>query len=45
MFSQQATWQSGSSARPGYTKIAATIRKIKHDPALLTAILGLGNPS
>jgi len=29
----------------GYTKIAATIRKIKHDTALLIAILGLGTPS
>jgi hypothetical protein len=27
----------------GYTKIAATIRKIKHDPRLLLAILGLQN--
>jgi len=29
----------------GHTKIAATIRKIKHDTALLLAILGLSNPS
>ncbi len=41
----QVTWRSGSSARPGYTKIAATIRKIKSDTALLLAILGLKNPS
>src|ERR1019366_2522364 len=27
--------------RAGYTKIAATIRKIKYDPHLLLAILGL----
>ena len=35
----------GLIRQAGYTKIAATIRKIKHDPALLIAILGLGNPS
>jgi hypothetical protein len=35
----------GLLRRAGYTKIAATIRKIKHDTALLIAILGLGNPS
>jgi hypothetical protein len=28
----------------GYTKIAATIRKIRHDPRLLLAILGLKTP-
>jgi hypothetical protein len=28
-----------------YTKIAATIRKIRDDTALLLAILGLKNPS
>ena len=28
-----------------YTEIAATIRKIKYDTALLLAILGLKNPS
>jgi len=28
----------------GYTKIAATIRRIKHDTSLLIAILGLGTP-
>ena len=35
----------GLIRQAGYTKIAATIRKIKHDPALLIAIFGLGNPS
>jgi predicted transposase YbfD/YdcC len=35
----------GLIRQAGYTKIAATIRKIRHDPALLIAILGLGNPS
>ena len=35
----------GLIRQAGYTKIAATIRKIKHDTALLIAILGLGNPS
>jgi len=29
----------------GYTKIAATIRKIKYDTALLLTILGLETPS
>jgi len=35
----------GLIRQAGYTKIAAAIRKIKHDPALLIAILGLSNPS
>jgi predicted transposase YbfD/YdcC len=35
----------GLIRQAGYTKIAATIRKIKHDPALLIAVLGLQNPS
>ena len=35
----------GLIRQAGYTKIAATIRKIKHDPALLIAILGLRNTS
>jgi predicted transposase YbfD/YdcC len=35
----------GLIRQAGYTKIAATLRKIKHDPALLIAILGLKNPS
>jgi hypothetical protein len=35
----------GLIRQAGYTKIAATIRKVKHDTALLTAILGLGIPS
>jgi predicted transposase YbfD/YdcC len=35
----------GLIRQAGYTKIAATIRRIKHDPALLIAILGLTNPS
>jgi predicted transposase YbfD/YdcC len=35
----------GIIRQAGYTKIAATIRKIKHDTALLLAILGLKNPS
>lgn len=35
----------GLIRQAGYTKIAATIRKIKHDTGLLIAILGLGNPS
>lgn len=34
----------GLIRQAGYTKIAATIRKIKHDTALLLIILGLGNP-
>ena len=34
----------GLIRQAGYTKIAATIRKIKHDTALLLAILGLKNP-
>ncbi len=29
----------------GHTKIAATIRKLRHTPALLLAILGLQTPS
>jgi predicted transposase YbfD/YdcC len=32
----------GLIRQAGYTKIAATIRRIKHDTALLIAILGLG---
>jgi predicted transposase YbfD/YdcC len=36
---------TGLIRQAGYTKIAATIRKIKHDLALLIAILGLKNPS
>lgn len=36
---------AGLIRQAGYTKIAATIRRIKHDTALLIAILGLGNPS
>ena len=35
----------GLIRQAGYTKVAATIRKIKHDTALLIAILGLGTPS
>jgi predicted transposase YbfD/YdcC len=35
----------GLIRQAGYTKIAATIRKIKHDTTLLIAILGLKNPS
>jgi predicted transposase YbfD/YdcC len=35
----------GLIRQAGYTKIAATIRRIRHDPALLIAILGLKNPS
>jgi hypothetical protein len=35
----------GLIRQAGYTKIAATIRKIKHDTTLLIAILGLQNPS
>ena len=31
----------GLIRQAGHTKIAATIRKIKHDPRLLLAILGL----
>jgi predicted transposase YbfD/YdcC len=34
----------GLIRQAGYTKIAATIRKIKHDTALLLIILGLSNP-
>jgi predicted transposase YbfD/YdcC len=34
----------GLIRQAGYTKIAATIRKIKYDTALLLAILGLKNP-
>jgi hypothetical protein len=30
----------GLIRQAGHTRIAATIRKIKHDPALLLAILG-----
>jgi predicted transposase YbfD/YdcC len=33
----------GLIRQAGHTRIAATIRKIKHDPALLLAILGLPN--
>jgi predicted transposase YbfD/YdcC len=35
----------GLIRQAGYTKIAATIRKIKHDTVLLIAILGLGTSS
>ncbi len=35
----------GLIRQAGYTKIAATIRKIKYDTALLLATLGLKNPS
>ena len=35
----------GLIRQAGHTKIAATIRKIKHDTAVLLAILGLKNPS
>jgi len=35
----------GLIRQAGYTKIAATIRKIKYDTALLIAILGLSDPS
>jgi predicted transposase YbfD/YdcC len=35
----------GLIRQAGYTKIAATIRKIKYNTALLLAILGLKNPS
>lgn len=35
----------GLIRQAGYTKIAATIRRIKHDTALLLAILNLKNPS
>jgi hypothetical protein len=35
----------GLIRQTGYTQIAATIRKIKYDIALLLAILGLKNPS
>ena len=33
------------SLQADHTKIAATIRKIKYDTALLLAVLGLKNPS
>jgi predicted transposase YbfD/YdcC len=35
----------GLIRQAGHTRIAATIRKIKHDTALLLAVLGLSNPS
>ena len=35
----------GLIRQAGYTKIAATIRKIKYDTALLLTILGLETPS
>jgi hypothetical protein len=35
----------GLIRQAGYTQIAATIRRIKHDPALLIAVLGFGNQS
>ncbi len=35
----------GLIRQAGYTKIAAAIRRIKYDIALLIAILGLSNPS
>ena len=34
----------GLIRQAGYTKIAATIRKVKHDSSLLLAVLGLSNP-
>jgi hypothetical protein len=34
----------GLIRQAGYTMTAATIRKIKHDTALLLIILGLSNP-
>jgi hypothetical protein len=34
----------GLIRRAGHNRIAATIRKIKHDPHLLLAILGLKHP-
>ena len=35
----------GLIRQAGYTKIAATIRRIKYDSGLLLAILGLKNPA
>jgi hypothetical protein len=35
----------GLIRQAGYAKIAATIRKIKHDTALLITVLGLNSPS
>ena len=35
----------GLIRQAAYIKIAATIRKIRHNPALLIAILSLKNPS
>ena len=35
----------GLIRQASYTKIAATIRKIKYDTALLIATLGLSDPS
>ncbi len=35
----------GLIRQAGYTKIAATIRQIRYDTALLLSILGLSNPS
>ena len=35
----------GLIRQAGYTKIAATIRRIRYDTALLLSILGLSNPS
>jgi predicted transposase YbfD/YdcC len=35
----------GLIRQAGHTKIAATIRKVRHDPILLIAILGLKNPA
>ena len=34
----------GLTRQAGYRKIAAVIRRIKHDTGLLLAILGLKNP-
>ena len=34
----------GLIRQAGYAKIAATIRKIKHDTALLITVLGLNSP-
>jgi len=35
----------GLIRQAGHARIAATIRKIRHSPALLLAILGLQDPS
>jgi hypothetical protein len=36
---------SASSAKTGHAKSASTVRKIKHDTALLITVLGLNSPS